>query len=155
MRDTAKIEELIAHVDTAQTEAHLAALAQGLRRHGCPSWATEVIASRLRPESEVSWSSSALDFAGVRFDGLAVFEQTNCLAPVDFSSAVFAGRAIFVDAAFAGRVSMRQTRFEGPAVLVGAKFYAGVDLADAQFQGPRIGPWGKGRPPRVWTTPSV
>ncbi|UJH71498.1 pentapeptide repeat-containing protein [Ornithinimicrobium sp. INDO-MA30-4] len=148
------LDSLISRVDADPNQANLAVFTTALRQNGCPQAVTEQIADRLRSSDEVSWAHLDLDFSDVHFDGVSVFERVHCLGRVDFTNAVFGGRAIFVDAFFAAAVSLRGARFLGPAVLIGAQFPVGVDLENAQFLGPRIGPWGKGRPPRVWVSRS-
>ncbi|MFD4355789.1 pentapeptide repeat-containing protein [Nocardia sp. NPDC058518] len=82
-----------------------------------------VIADRLRPEAEYSWSASDFDF------------RTAHLEDVDLSHATFAGDARFDEARFTGGAWFDKARFTGDAWFDKATFTGDAWFNEATFTG--------------------
>jgi hypothetical protein len=102
-----------------------------------------VIADRLRPTAEYSWSANDFDFRTAYFEG-ADFSGVTFSGNTRFDSATFAVSARFVDATFADDVTFVLATFDsyamfGSATFSGDAWFAGVRFTrDAQFSRARF-----------------
>lgn len=107
-----------------------------------------VIADRLRPEAEYSWSASDFDFrtahledadlSRAAFSGAARFAETTFTGAATFEGATFTRSAIFEDATFTGFTTFDEATFTSAANFSKATFTRVVSFDGVTFNGDAI-----------------
>ncbi|MGY2121713.1 pentapeptide repeat-containing protein [Nocardia gipuzkoensis] len=93
-----------------------------------------VIANRLRPPTEYSWSAYDFDFRNAYLEGVD-FSNATFTGSAEFSRATFAGIAEFGDATFTRKAQFGGATFTGGAWFQNATFSSGAWFHDATFIG--------------------
>lgn len=99
-----------------------------------------VIADRLRPTAEYSWSANDFDFRTAHLEHVDL-SYVKFAGTARFSSATFSGPAAFVGATFTGTTEFRWVTFSASAGFTGATFAGTTSFDFATFSGKAAFDW--------------